>query len=219
MIDPDIKRIPWILLSCIFLIVSCAPRPLWLTRMIYKPTCYAPCWENITPGKTTKEELSRMINQGRQAFNVRTGIGNIPWGETISWCEGSLDCGRGDGISTFIAFGNEKTVQEINLDPGVPLFLTDFSQLYGEPEELVFSDTISAPGILGIALLYPKIGLVLEFSAKNLGSFDSPSTNFQEDLRIYRIIYSIPNLEYYFEKNIISKEISRYEWKGYTHYP
>jgi hypothetical protein len=210
-------RIFLLLASSIFLVVSCIPRPAWAARMLHKPVCLAPCWENITPGITTRTELSQNLKQNPNIFDVVSSVGD-PWGPVISWCEGGSPCGPGY-ISVFSAFNADGIVQEINISPGNSLYLKDFVPLYGTPDKVAFSDTISDPGSVGVALLYPKLGLVLEFYSKNQGTFSKPVVNFQEDLPIFRIIFTIPGLEYYYSKNIIAKTLQQFEWKGYTRYP
>ncbi len=204
-------------LFIVFMAVSCTPRPAWVANIVNTPVCTAPCWNNITPGKTSREELSQILKQDSNVFDVTASVGD-PWGPVLSWCVGESPCGQGD-LSVLSAFDNQGIVQEIYLRPGSPLYLKDFTSLYGPPEKVVFSDTLSAPGNVLVGLLYPKSGLVLEFLSGNQGTFTDPAVNFGEDLEVSDIIYSIPGLEYYYSTNIVTKALDQFEWKGYTRYP
>jgi hypothetical protein len=212
-----LRRNILLLATSMLLIVSCAPRPAWVTGMLKRPVCLAPCWENITPGVTTRAELSGILEQNHRYFDIVSSTGD-PWGPVISWCEGGSPCGPGL-LSAFSSFDSGGIVQEINLEPGIALQLKDVIPLYGAPDKVAFSDTISDPGNVGVALLYPKNGLVLEFYAKNQGSIARPVVNFQPDLAIFRIIFTIPGLDYYYSKNIIAKTLEQFAWKGYSIYP
>ena len=184
------------------------------------PVCVPPCWENITPGITTRDELSQMLKQNPKAFDIRESVG-YPWGPVISWCEGGSPCGPGY-ISAFASFDTKGIVQEINLDPGVILQLKDFLSLYGPPEKIAFSDPISGPGFVAVDVLYPDLGLAIEFYLENQGSYGKPAVDFREDLHAIRIFYTVPGLDYYYSHNIMVRSIDQlqqFEWKGYTHYP
>jgi hypothetical protein len=204
-------------LSILFLAVACTPRPDWVVKMVDKPVCLAPCWDAITPGKTSLDELSQTLKQDPNAFDVMTSVGD-PWGRTLSWCVGGSPCGPGN-LSVLSAFDNRGIAQEVYLRPGIPLYLKDFIPLYGLPEKVAFSDTLSAPGYILVGLLYPKSGLVLEFLAENQGAFESPAVDFREDSEIVNIIYTVPGLDYYFSINVVAKKVEQFEWKGYVNYP
>jgi hypothetical protein len=204
-------------LSMVFMAVSCTARPAWVDKMVNKPVCLAPCWNAITPGKTTRDELSQMLKQDPNAYDITASVGE-PWGPVVSWCVGGSPCGPGD-ISVLSSFDSQGIVQEVYLRPGAPLYLKDFVRLYGLPEKVAFSDTLSAPGNILVGLLYPKAGMVLEFLAENQGTNTSPAVDFREDLEAASIIYSLPGLGYYYSTNIVAKTLDQYAWKGYTHYP
>jgi hypothetical protein len=204
-------------LSIVFMAVSCAPRPTWVEKMLNKPICLAPCWNAITPGETTRDELSQMLKQASDAYDITASTG-LPWGPVLSWCVGGSPCGLGD-LSVLSAFNSRGIVQEVYLRPGTPLYLKDFIPLYGPPEKVAFSDTLSSPGNIVVGLLYPKSGLVLEFLSGNQGTFTSPAVGFREDLEVSSIIFSVPGLEYYYSTNIVAKTLQQFDWKGYTRYP
>jgi hypothetical protein len=205
----------------VFLVTSCTPKPAWVTRMLDKPVCLAPCWENITPGITTWDELSQMLNHGSNVFDVtRIAVGE-PGGPVISWCDGGSPCGSGGYINALSSFDNKMIVREIVLRPGINLYLKDFLPLYGLPEKVIFSDAFSDLGNVVVGLLYPKLGLVLEFYSKNLGVLNNPEVDFQKDMNVESVIYTTPGLDYYYLHNLVKplEQSEQFEWKGYTHYP
>jgi hypothetical protein len=217
----SLRKLMALSLSLIFLVVSCTPQqktqPAWVARMLGNPVCLAPCWENITPGVTTRDELSQLLDQNPNFSDIKASEG-VPYGPVLMWCVGEPPCGNGD-LSAFSAFDNKGIVQELYLGPGTTLYLKDFIPRYGPPEKVAFSDPVSGPGYVVVDLLYPKSGLVLEFSPKNKGSLTSPSINFSQDLDVVRIIFTVPGLDYYYSNNVIAKPLEIYYWKGYTDYP
>ncbi len=204
-------------LFIVLMTASCTPRPAWVTNLVNMPVCTAPCWNNITPGKTTQDELSQILKQDSNAFDITASVGD-PWGPVISWCVGGSPCGR-DDLSVLSSFDSQGILQELYLRPGSPLYLKDFMPLYGPPEKVLFSDMLSAPGNILIGVLYPKSGLVLEFLSVNQGTFANPAVDFREDLEISNIIYTLPGLGYYYSTNIIAKTLDQFDWKGFTRYP
>jgi hypothetical protein len=209
-----VKIIP---LCIVLMAVACTPRPAWVTGMLQTPACTAPCWNNITPGKITRDEVSQLLKKDSNAFDVTASVGD-PWGPVLSWCVGGSPCGRGD-LSVLSAYDNRGILQELYLRPGSSLYLEDFLPLYGFPEKIAFSDTLSAPGNILVGLLYPKSGLVLEFLAENKGTLTNPAVDFHEDLEVSNIIFTLPGLEYYYSTNIVTKTLDQFEWKGYSRYP
>jgi hypothetical protein len=213
----NLRKFIFFPLSILLFTAACAPRPDWAVRMLDKPVCLAPCWDGITPGKTTQDELSQLLKQDPGTFDVTAGVGD-PWGRTLSWCVGGSPCGPGK-LSVLSAFDDRGIVQEVYLRPGIPLYIKDFVPLYGPPEKVAFSDTLSAPGNILVGLLYPNSGLVLEFLVENLGTFESPAVDFREDLEAVNIIYTLPVLDYYFSINVVAKKVEQFEWKGFVNYP
>ena len=207
-----------------FSIISCSHQntshPIWVRELLDKPVCLAPCWENITPGVTTQDELSQILNQGQGAFDIRASVGSFPWGDTLSWCEGGTGCGSSGDISVFSAFDNKGIVQEVYLYPSIVLYLKDFVPLYGYPEKVGFPEPASSDSnAIVVDLLYPRIGLNLEFLSEDKGSFINPSVEIRKNLEIVHVFYTVPGLNYYYLHNVSVNPFQQFEWKGYTHYP
>jgi len=204
-------------LTILLMLGACMPRTAWVEELVQKPVCLAPCWDHITPGRTTRDELAQMLKQDPNVFDIAESVGD-PWGPVLSWCVGGSPCGPGD-MSVFSAFDSHGIVQEINLRSGTPLYLKDFIPLYGPPEKVAFSDTLSAPGNIVVGLLYPGAGLVLEFLSVNQGTIDRPMVEMSEDLEVSSIIYTLPDLDYYYSRNIVARKLEQFDWKGYEKYP
>ena len=218
---PDRLRSTLLSLLVAYSVTSCIPRPAWVKQTIDKPTCLAPCWRNITPGMTTREELLQILEQNSDVHDISSSVG-YPWGPVISWCEGKTPCDIEGDISVFSPFDSNEIVQEIYIYPGFYLYLKDFIKLYGNPELVAFVDPISAPGYVEVDMLYPNIGLVIGFFTENIGSYENPSVDFHEDLDVRRIFYTIPGLTYYYSHNLTIKSFDQFQefkWKGYTMYP
>jgi hypothetical protein len=217
---PSNKRQLYLLLL-IVLLVSCSrqqnSRPAWYIGMLKKPICLAPCWNNFTPGVTTRNQLEQMLAQDPAVSEINATEG-IPWGPVLMWKFGIVSL-EYKYLSIMATFDGNGIVQELNIREGYPLYLDDFISIYGFPEKVVFADTVSSPGYIGVDMLYPGTGLVIHFSLENTGTTENKVINFEKNSDIGWILFTKPGLEYYFANEIMANPLMKYDWKGYTTYP
>lgn len=201
-ISKNIKSLFYFIIALIFL-VSCSSHPVKVQETEEKPVCTAPCWENITPGITTRDDLTQMLHNRQDIFDMEFGSNSIPWGETISWCQGGTGCGSIGSMKAFSAFDENGIVQEVYIYSGGLKKLKDFKMEYGDPKQLIFSDYPSPDtAFASIDLLYPDIGLGITIVGENKGTFTSPQMSVQEDSDIVNVYYTTPGLDYYFSHNV-----------------
>jgi hypothetical protein len=185
--------------------------------MLEKPTCLAPCWNNITPGVTTRNQLLQMLKKDPSVSGIKADVG-VPWGPILVW-----QVGKGISDPNFnnilVPFDSNGIVQEIRMGGDNNLYLKDFIPVYGFPEAVVFADTATDTPYVEVDLLFPKIGLVLGFFIKYSGSFTHPIIKFTKDLDVWHILFTKPGLEYYYENDVYIKPLVEYPWKGYSQYP
>ncbi len=111
---------------------------LWQENWLKGIPCRPPCWEGITPGKTTASEVVQILKQIPYIIpeSVTMGvsslvpeIGDITW----EWSGSRHDFGR----ALFDGNTPQQTVREIGLPFTRPIFLKDFIQIYGQPTQVV----------------------------------------------------------------------------------
>lgn len=131
-----------ILFVSLALLVSCSvalylnrPSPElrseWINKWLENPACQLPCWENITPGRTTISEAKEQLSKIANITNIRVSTIN-PWGTEISWnFENSGDSGSihfelvDNGVVSRIFLGHDQ-------EPG--LTVGEVIQVFGEPD-------------------------------------------------------------------------------------
>lgn len=132
----------------------------WLQQWLSSPTCQPPCWENITPGKTTFSEVVKVVANipGVSINRLSMTPALIDNNTAIRW-----DFGKNGSGSIRANFIN-KIVTVVVLVPDGDQILTvkDLITAYGHPDAIVtgycFGEyfTVSCPYVL----LYKKLGLV-----------------------------------------------------------
>jgi len=134
----------------------------WKQRWLKGIPCRAPCWENITPGKTTLQEAIKLleanpaVRPGSIAVIPKPEGTNVPERGSLSWKW--ID----DNIQlSIIRFNYENT--QIVLEIGLNAFefkLGDIIQAYGEPTHVIADKQMGIPN-LGIVWFSQGIGVGL----------------------------------------------------------
>jgi hypothetical protein len=112
----------------------------WQTRWLRGEPCSAPCWENITPGKTTADEAMQILKKNDQftklvvKFPENQDYGLLSWQWLIP--KEADDSKRRGGYVSFAANNSNKVVDTIG--PVLANFvLGDIMKKYGEPTHVV----------------------------------------------------------------------------------
>jgi hypothetical protein len=143
--------------------------------------CRAPCWENITPGKTTPEEAQKLLKSNPAISNIQIEdpkFGNKP--VAIYWT--LVESPQIRGLLSYHIASPQPYVELIK--PAVtPYKLKDVLALYGEPSHIIVMDKTNelgrATGQYKIYLIYLNQGLLLSNPSTEI-SIMTPDTNFTE---------------------------------------
>lgn len=182
--------------------------------------CEPPCWQGLTPGVSTHEEVNEFIRTSRfvnpQTLHVtalRTGDGQRV-GVSISW---STTVGRGGGYIDLAVKGG--VLNNMIIYPNYDLTVGSLLETYGPPERVNVGITGSFGHIpaVGVTLFYPTNGftayLELPIDDARLGP----------DSTVLRLWYSqAAPLEQFLElgKGYLGRTPERWleslrEWPGY----
>ena len=162
-----LERSPAVLVSLGLLIlglcVGCGePPPLDLSLLTGEP-CEPPCWQGLTPGMSTHEEVNEFIRTSRfvnpktlhlsdfrRADGQRVGV-SIWWRSTV---------GGGRGSNNFTVEGG--VLKDITMYPDYDLALGRLIDRYGPPEKYIASRPISGPLYYEVTLFYPTHGFTVD---------------------------------------------------------
>jgi hypothetical protein len=179
----------------------------WVKRLLAGDPCAAPCWEGITPGKTTKTAAVTLLTQLPWAtINDPTGV------EVYFWLLPERIPASSGGIGFAATAPN--TVTWVSLKRQAISFgrLLD---VYGEPSEVMAEAQIQRfegiRNVYDLSLFYPQAGIILSATTS-----DKPVLN--RDLRITEIVFLAPSdpyrsWEYYIMAQDRGAEFRA--WKGF----
>jgi hypothetical protein len=177
------------------------------------PTCKEPCWENITPGKTTLDQ-AKMLLTSKPNIKIVGEDDVIPYGLMVF-----VDI-QGDYYNPNVAINFDKNTvaQSIKLETfHENLYLKDIVAFYGFPKYVViyWQETEG----VDFDLVYPEKGLVINLYSQDakIVSEHEIRFNISPEQEVYGVSYYVPNLEYYY--SFAWQPLKRYEWKGFTDYP
>jgi protein-disulfide isomerase len=124
-----------------------------LGSLVSGEPCDAPCWNGITPGKTTYEEAKSLIEEKRQFINVEEQSAPEQSAVLLSW-------------STFDGYAccqlyteNGETVDELFLIATSTLALSEVLEANDEPAYALARETEN--GDIIVNLFYPEVNLLL----------------------------------------------------------
>lgn len=199
------------------------------SSIIEKDECSPPCWKNITPGKTTRQEVVQILNdiswidKDSIKSNISGNYGGFLAGwdlDCIQWL-GKLDSGDYSGRVCF--YNDTVAFIEISLNEGVIDF-SDLIKKLGIPESVLIIKTEGAErDTLSIHVLYTSKGYAFLDYYTTLNLKNPIQIAPDDDVQV--VWYFVP--EYHFEllkfghignfsSHIIEKGLQ--DWKGYGEY-
>lgn len=184
-------RLRGFVFSILLLLVACAPsyRDLNSGLLSGKP-CAAPCWNNLTPGKSTLSDVKSFTYLVADDWPVR------------SWTESprctSVGISKASGLAgeagaVLVTGGGTLTFIQSNLRN--PVTLQDLERHFGSPEyyEALYSEGDAGPGY-HVDVYYPSKGL-----AFNVAVSASDAGYIRPTMRVVYVQYFAPgNLLSYF---------------------
>jgi len=140
--------------------------------------CHQPCWEGITPGRTTATEALELLRKNPSMKDVEksnsSGRGEVNW----KWV---ADDGFSKGYATFDVSRQTQIIQEIYPGfPGLEEKLSDLIEAFGEPDyvfaEVVYREQVSGnlkkASNYSISFLYLVQGMLFKSYLPNRGDFN-----------------------------------------------
>ncbi len=185
----------------------------WVTKWLYEPNCQPPCYEEMSPGKTTIEEALIRINELVGTPN-RTYFPGSPRDrrKQISW---QFENQSGGGSAKTDMDG--EIISDITIQPGEGLGIAEIFSIYGPPDEVnivgCFGELVRSDCV--VHLIYSSIGMVLEISLPD-GGKEEYIVEIKPDSDVFRIIFFSPGNESYIRALGVFDYIEK--WSGYTSY-
>lgn len=182
-------------------------------RALVESPCAPPCWQNIIPGKTSKQEVMELIPQIPDIDQHKSKwIG--PWNIYTDIFRILFQDKRSKGDIRFL----DDTVVSIFLYDDLNIDVDQVIDLYGQPESVIIEKEYSGDIIhLSISLIYPDEGIFLNFTDGDLNT-----AHIQPDKKIEWVVFVDPlRFETTLTEgaSIIDPEAfqnNRYPWVGYT---
>jgi hypothetical protein len=175
----------------------------WLTQTECKP----PCWQNITPGITTKDEAVSILEKMSDTTITYDTKSGVDWQFGLTKDEGGW-LGAQDGIVNFIvlsAVNSERTLEEVVAS-------------YDYPSYVVPDDC--RDGMCVTALVYPDLGIFLNVFVENTGwDNDTIQIEILSNTIVDRVYFIEKGMDS-FQKNYLIPEdkVPIIKWKGYGDY-
>ena len=176
----------------------------WWTSWLIHPVCKPPCWHNITPGVTTKDDALRIIEAAPElTITYKTK-------DAIEW---EFNQNKEEEIGWLHISQSEKVDWLINTS-GESLLLKKVIAAYGNPRLVNPFDC--REGKCDTALVYPDLGMLLTVYIGNTRDNSQPQFEILPDTDIYRVHFMEPGTE-----NSLSAPMDKeilMDWKGYGIY-
>lgn len=180
----------------------------WWTLWLDQPACKAPCWQNITPGKTSMKDAVEILENTQHVIITFKGEYGVSW-QFSEARTGSGDMRESeDGIVSGIRLGDT---------PDKDLLFRTIVEEYGYPSFVKLYDC--QLGTCSTILVYPDIGLLVDaYLDDNMEGLNPSQVTIQPDIVVSGVYFIPPGLEN-FKKKPEFQEYELLEWKGYGEYP
>lgn len=169
--------------------------------------CKAPCWQNITPGVTTKDEVSKILRQGPE---VATGCRDFNEPPFVGF--------RCNSVDIWLTEQKDK-VANIVMMPSQLVAFSEVVEKYGVPNVVLISDGMGIPERpwTSATVYYAQLGLTI--------TFDNPQKmldySLRPDMEILQFTYSEPISGDRLLEELRAKSLSHVVitgWHGFSDY-
>lgn len=185
------------------------PEPMYSgwASWLDQPVCMPPCWQNITPGETSKDIAVSILKNIPDVVITYDGKYGLSWDFTNHTDSGEVRVSE-DGVVSTIWLGSIS-------EQKVPLRMV--VNTYGFPQYLKPYDC--REGRCSTALIYPDLGMFLSVYVSNIGTTSNPRFEILADTSVNRVYFIKKGLEN-FEKIPDFQDYDLLtEWGGYREYP
>ena len=145
------------------LLVTGCEKKISFEEILTSSECSAPCWMDIEPGKTTKDEALSKLNDLPALVEVNSIFTGVYGGnERIGWeflnSDVHGDVGFKNGYVSSISIGyNFGEIRKSRLKVGRLI------ELYGSPSDIYYQEGIGDLGIILVNLVSPEKGIEYQF--------------------------------------------------------
>jgi hypothetical protein len=182
--------------------------PNWWTAWLAQPECKPPCWQNITPGVTTRDEAVSILENTPGIVITYDKKDGLSWNFGTKTEEGNINLSEG-GIVSGIWIGSISDRK---------LLLKTIIASYDNPEYVKPYDC--REGMCSTALVYPDLGMLLSVFVENKGANnDSPQFEILPNTVVDRVYFIEPGMENSQNYLGFQDNVPIMVWKGYGEYP
>jgi hypothetical protein len=182
--------------------------PNWWTSWLAQPVCKPPCWQNITPGLTTRDEAAAILENTPGVVITYNNKDGLSWNFGTKTEEGNVILSE-DGIVSGI------WIESVSYRK---LLLKTIVVSYNEPKYVKPIDC--REGKCVTALVYPDVGMFLTVFVENKKiTNDPPQFEILPDTIVDRVYFMEPGIEKFQEISFIPDYGLLMKWKGYGEYP
>jgi hypothetical protein len=180
---------------------------IWWETWLIQPVCKPPCWQNITPGVTTKDEAVSILKKMPDitiTYNVPSGVDwDLVSNKTGGWL------GAQNGIVTSVVLGS--AYDNLTLETVVAS--------YGYPNFVAPVDC--RDGMCSTILVYPDLGIWLDVFVENKRwNSDSIKVEILPDTIVNRVSFVEQGMENFKQSYLTSEyNVPIMDWKEYGNYP
>ncbi len=179
----------------------------WWAAWLTHPACKTPCWQNITPGLTTRAEALSVLKNSPEFRSVSTSKYGVSWVFSRNDDEGGTLSISQDGTVDAIWIGSASDKK---------LLVETIVTSYNYPDCVKPSNC--REGKCEALLIYSDLGMFLSTYIANTGTISTPQFEVQPDTKVDRVYFFEPGIEN-FQKLSFQDYDLRLKWKGYGRYP
>jgi hypothetical protein len=180
----------------------------WWIAWLAQPACKPPCWQNITPGVTSRDDAVSILKNTTGVVITYNTIRGLSWNFGRQTEEGNIILSE-DGIVTSIWIGSISDRK---------LLLKTIVASYNEPQYVKPLDC--REGKCVTALVYPDLGMYLTVFVENRRTTNgSPQFEILPDTIINRVYFIESGIEKFEDITFIPDYGLPMKWKGYGEYP
>lgn len=197
----------FIILLGFFLLTSCESK-MDLIDIIKMSKCDAPCWLEMTSGKTTIEEARRQLSANEKLISKESVFDYAPtilFPVAIGWK------GIDENIEGTLFF-RDGLLHAINInEKNGNVKLEEFIAMYGDPDKIVYQPQGGDTLYIRVFLFYYKHGIIISFKQNNLNRIE-----IQNKEKIDKVVFFNSNENNFPDTIFVSEKKHELSWSGYT---
>jgi hypothetical protein len=179
-----------------------------LIDIIKMSKCDAPCWLEMTSGKTTIEEARRQLSAYEKLISKKSVFDYAPtilFPVAIGWK------GIDENIEGTLFF-RDGLLHAINInEKNGNVKLEEFIAMYGDPDKIVYQPQGGDTLYIRVFLFYYKHGIIISFKQNNLNRIE-----IQNKEKIDKVVFFNSNENNFPDTIFVSEKKHELSWSGYT---